>query len=123
MFRIGLFIRMVERESDNQLTNIFKAVADPTRRSILAILVQEGPQRVTDLASRFDISLNAVSKHIRVLESAKLVNRKTEWREHLIAADLAVTSAIDDWFRSLRSVWEMRLERLETLIEENTNDD
>lgn len=114
---------MVERESDNQLTNIFKAVADPTRRSILAILVQEGPQRVTDLASRFDISLNAVSKHIRVLESAKLVNRKTEWREHLIAADLAVTSAIDDWFRSLRSVWEMRLERLETLIEENTNDD
>ena len=123
MVRIGLFIRMVERESDNQLTNIFKAVADPTRRSILAILVQEGPQRVTDLASRFDISLNAVSKHIRVLESAKLVNRKTEWREHLIAADLAVTSAIDDWFRSLRSVWEMRLERLETLIEENTNDD
>jgi DNA-binding transcriptional ArsR family regulator len=114
---------MVERIDDDRLTAILKAASDPTRRKLLTILVQEGPQRVTDLASRFDMSLNAVSKHIRVLETAGLVSRKTEWREHLIAPEMAPIELIDTWFRELRSTWEMRLERFAELMTEEKNDD
>jgi DNA-binding transcriptional ArsR family regulator len=114
---------MVER-NEEQLTEILKAASDPTRRMILTILVQEGPARVTDLAARFDMSLNAVSKHIKALEGAGLVSRRTEWREHIIAPEMGPLRLIDDWFGSLRSTWAMRLERLAEIIkEENDNDD
>ncbi len=114
---------MVERESNDPLTEILKAASDPTRRAILTLLVQDGPARVTDLARQFDMSLNAVSKHIKVLERAGLVSRKTEWREHLIAAELDPIREIDRWFGQLRSVWEMRLERLDDILKEDTQND
>jgi len=109
---------MVEREETDPLTEALKAASDPTRRAILTILVQEGPARVTDLAGRFDMSLNAVSKHIKTLERAGLVSRRTEWREHLIAPEMGPLRLIDDWFGQLRSTWEMRLDRLATLMTE-----
>ena len=112
---------MVERIDEAQLSAILKAASDLNRRKLLTILVQDGPQRVTDLAGRFDMSLNAVSKHIKVLEQAGLVSRKTEWREHLIAAEIESTREIDAWFQRLRSIWEMRLEHLEeTILEDDT---
>ena len=117
-----LFTHMVERNPD-QLSNVLKAASDPTRRAILTILVQEGPARVTDLAARFDMSLNSVSKHIRTLENAGLVSRRKEWREHLIAAEMGPTRLIEDWFQSLRSIWDMRLERLEAALEEENDYD
>ena len=117
-----LFTHMVEQESDAQLTAILKAVGDTTRREILTILVQEGPLRVTDLAARFEISLNAVSKHIKVLEGAGLVSRRTQWREHLIAAEMWPIRRIDDWFHRLRSIWDLRLSRLEEILEDPTDD-
>lgn len=80
---------MVERYDDSLLSEILKAAADPTRRAIPTFLAQEGAMRVTDLAARFDMSLKAVSKHIKVLEAATLVRRRKEWREHLIEIDLA----------------------------------
>ncbi len=113
---------MVEREHTDRLTGILKAASDPTRRAILTLLVQEGPMRVTDLAGHFDMSLNSVSKHIKTLEGAGLVTRRTEWREHLIQAELAPTQEIDRWFTDLRSVWEMRLDALETALEEKKDD-
>ena len=113
---------MVERDQE-QLSLVLKAASDPTRRAILTILVQEGPARVTDLANRFEISLNAVSKHIRTLEGAGLVSRKKDWREHLIAAEMGPTRLIEEWFSDLRSIWDMRLERLETLLEEEDDHD
>ncbi len=109
---------MVERESETDLTAILKAASDPTRRSILTLLAQHGPTRVTDLSRQFEISLNAVSKHIKALESAGLVSRKTEWREHLIELEPERMALIDTWFESLRSIWAMRLETLENLIAE-----
>ncbi|MEO0654169.1 MAG: metalloregulator ArsR/SmtB family transcription factor [Pseudomonadota bacterium] len=118
-----LFTHMVERESPDRLSAILKAASDATRREILTLLVQDGPARVTDLAGRFDISLNAVSKHIKVLEGAGLVSRKTEWREHLIAAELGPIGEIDRWFQNLRSIWDMRLERLDAVLTEETTDD
>ena len=114
---------MVERESDADLTALLKAAADPTRRSILTLLAQHGPMRVTDLARRYEMSLNSVSKHIKTLESAGLVSRRTEWREHLIELETGRMALIDAWFKDLRSIWELRLEKLDTLMTEIEDDD
>lgn len=114
---------MVERYDSNRLTDILKAASDPTRRAILTQLAQQGPTRVTEIAARFEMSLNAVSKHIKVLEAAGLVSRRTAWREHLIEVRIEPLSLVDRWFRELRSIWELRLDALETLLtEENDND-
>ena len=111
---------MVEQSA---LTEILKAASDPSRREILTLLAHAGPTRVTEIAARFDMSLNAVSKHIKVLEAAGLVSRTTLWREHLIEVQLDRLSAVDLWFKSLRSIWDLRLEALETLlIQENADD-
>ncbi len=107
---------MVEQESHTPLTAIFKAASDPTRRTILTLLAQHGPLKVTEIAAQFDMSLNAVSKHIKVLEQAGLLRRRTEWRDHLIEVQLDQLRAIDLWFEDLRSIWALRLEALETII-------
>ncbi|WP_421704053.1 ArsR/SmtB family transcription factor [Aliiroseovarius sp.] len=101
---------------------VLKAASDPTRRAILTLLAQEGPLRVTDIARRFDISLNSVSKHIKVLENASLVTRRTEWREHMIEVQMAPLSEIDQWFAELRSIWALRLDALEAALEEDKDD-
>ena len=119
---------MVERiDSDpapdpqiDPLSAILKAAGDPTRRAILTHLAQEGPARVTDIAARFDISLNAVSKHIMVLEKAGLVSRRTQWREHLIEVQLQPLDQAFRWFQDLRSIWDLRLDALETHLRKET---
>lgn len=114
---------MVERIESDPLTLILKAVSDPTRRAILTHLAQEGPTRVTEIAARFEMSLNAVSKHIMVIERAGLVSRRTQWREHLIEVQMAPLAEIDSWFAGLRSIWDQRLNALAQLFEkEPTND-
>ena len=117
---------MVDNQDNEQLSSILKAASDPTRRSILTTLVQEGASRVTDLAEHYEMSLNAVSKHIKVLESAGLVTRRTVGRVHLIEADLTPIEEIDKWFQQLRSIWDLRLDKLERLltsdIEETKNE-
>ena len=113
---------MVEQKL-NTLSDTLKAVSDPTRRSILTTLVQQGSTRVTELAAMYDMSLNSVSKHIKVLERANLVSRKTLGRVHLIEANLAPVKEVDDWFNELRSIWDIRLEALDNLVtKENSND-
>ena len=107
---------MVERSDDTALSDILRAAADPTRRAILTLLAQHGPLRVGEIHAQFDLSLNAVSKHIKVLETAGLVSRRTEWREHLIQVDMAPLSRIDDWFAGLKSIWDLRLEALDDII-------
>ena len=114
---------MVERDSNPELTAVLKAASDPTRRVILTLLAQQGPMRVTDLARRFEMSLNSVSKHIKTLESAGLVSRRTEWREHLIELKPDRMALIDQWFTELRSIWAMRLDALENLMTEELKDE
>jgi DNA-binding transcriptional ArsR family regulator len=108
---------------NRKLTEILKAVSDPRRRELLTLLVQHGPTRVTDLARHFDVSLNAVSKHIKILEAAGLVRRRTEWREHLIEPDMGPVGEIDRWFRELRSIWAERLDALDDVIRKETDDE
>ncbi len=98
------------------LSRILKAAGDTTRRKILTLLVQEGASRVTALAAHFDISLNSVSKHIKVLEEAGLVTRRTVGREHIIAAELEPLKLTEDWFGQLKSIWELRLVALEDVL-------
>ena len=102
--------------NENKLSTLLKAVSDATRRSLLTVLCQQGKTRVTDLARIYDLSLNAVSKHIKVLEKAGLVRRETIGRTHWIAADLTQTTEIEDWFRSLKSIWELRLDNFDELM-------
>lgn len=114
---------MVERIEPDPLTQILKAVSDPTRRAILTHLAQEGPTRVTEIAARFDMSLNAVSKHIIVIERAGLARRRTQWREHLIEIQMAPLVEIDQWFAGLRSIWALRLDALAQLFAQETKDE
>jgi len=111
---------MVEQESHDPLTDVFKAASDPTRRAILTLLAQHGPLRVTQIAGQFDMSLNSVSKHIKVLERAGLVARRTEWREHLIEIQIEPLRDVDRWFDDLRSIWALRLDALNDLLKQET---
>ena len=74
-------------------------------------------------AARFQMSLNAVSKHIKVLEGAGLVSRRTLWREHLIEVRMEPLALVDLWFRDLRSIWDLRLEALDHLLTKETKND
>ena len=99
------------------LSATFAALADPTRRAILARLAL-GETSVTELAEPFDISLPAISKHLKVLERAGLIarGREAQWRPCRIAPD--GLRPVDDWLERYRRLWNERLDRLETYLQE-----
>ena len=88
------------------------AVADPTRRAILNRLTR-GPARVTDIAAPFDMSLAAVSKHVRRLEDAGLVRRVRRGREHTLTLDARPLRRVAQWTSRYERFWTGRLDRLE----------
>ena len=100
--------------SSDPLSTTFAALADPTRRAILARLAL-GETSVTELAEPFDISLPAISKHLKVLERAGLIarGREAQWRPCRIAPD--GLRPVDDWLESYRQLWNERLDRLDDL--------
>jgi DNA-binding transcriptional ArsR family regulator len=99
------------------LDETLQALADPTRRAILARLAS-GEARVTDVARPFPISLNSVSKHIRMLERARLVRRRVEGREHFLALDPAPLGEAAAWIEETRALWAIRLDRLDAILKE-----
>lgn len=115
---------MVEFNSEKALSEILKAVSDTTRRALLTQLCQQGPSRVTDLANYYAMSLNAISKHIKVLEKVGLVTRTNRGRTHWIAANLERFGEVESWFKELKSIWELRLDKLDQIINngDNSND-
>ena len=114
---------MVEYDDEQVLTELLKACSDSTRRALLRHLCQHGPSRVTDLSKLYEMSLNAVSKHIKVLEKAGLVRRNTMGRTHWIEADLSHVASVEQWFIELQSIWQLRLDKLAQLVEENTHNE
>lgn len=104
---------IVQPALDRTLT----ALADPTRRAILQRL-SHGEARVTDLARPFPISLNSVSKHIRMLERARLVRRRREGREHLLTLDPRPLVDAAAWMEIRRRTWTARLDALGRLLDE-----
>ena len=101
----------------DRLSLTFGALADPTRRAILARLLKGGAS-VTELAEPFDMSLPAVSKHLRVLERAGLVSRgrKAQWRP--VALSAGPLREVDEWVERYRVIWEQRLDRLDAYLKE-----
>ncbi len=99
------------------LDHTLAALADPTRRAILRRLAGGEEARVTELARPFDISLNSVSKHIRILERARLVRRRRAGREHLIAFDPAPLDEAAGWIAAQRAFWAARLDALDAMLE------
>lgn len=97
------------------LDRTLMALADPTRRAILQRL-SRGEARVTELAQPFDMSLNAVSKHIRILERADLVRRRTAGREHFLSFNRQQLDEVATWIETQRAVWNARLDALEALL-------
>ena len=98
------------------LDDTLTALADPTRRAILARLAQ-GEARVTELAAPFAISLNSVSKHIKLLERARLVKRRVAGREHFLSFDPAPLADAEAWIAGQQALWAWRLAKLDDLLD------
>ncbi len=98
-----------------QLDGVFNALCDPTRRAILARLT-DTEARVTDIAAQFPISLNSISKHIRMLERAGLVTRTVNGRDHLLSLNAAPLSEAAQWIEHYRRFWEGRLAALDEYV-------
>jgi DNA-binding transcriptional ArsR family regulator len=95
--------------------NTLLALADPTRRAILKRL-SKGEARVTEIAEPFSMSLNSVSKHIRMLERARLVRRRRVGREHLLSFNPKPLDEAAAWIADHRALWSSRLEALDSLL-------
>lgn len=101
--------------TETPLDQTLMALADPTRRAILRRL-SEGEARVTELAHPFAMSLNAVSKHIRILERAQLVRRRRAGREHLMTFNPEPLDEAAAWIAAQRALWTARLEALDAML-------
>jgi DNA-binding transcriptional ArsR family regulator len=103
--------------SADRLSLTFAALADPTRRAILARL-STGQANVTELAAPFDISLPAVSKHLKVLERAGLIarDRSAQWRPSRIEAK--PLKDVAEWLERYRAIWEERFDRLDDYLQD-----
>lgn len=99
----------------DHLSTTFAALADPTRRAMLARLATHD-MSVSELAKPFDISLPAISKHLKVLERAGLVSRGRDAQWRPCRLEPAALKPVDDWLEEYRALWEARLDRLEDYL-------
>jgi DNA-binding transcriptional ArsR family regulator len=109
---------------ENRLDTTFHALADPTRRGMLANLAL-GAKSIGELAEPFAMTLAGASKHVKVLEDAGLITRRKAGRTHVISIDAKPLEEAERWLRQWEKFWNVRLDRLEVLIErdkkENNN--
>ena len=96
----------------NDLSTILVTISDPSRRAIIARLAK-GPARVTEIAAPFDMSLNAVSKHLKVLEAAGLIHREKRGRDHVIEFRGEPLRQVARWMNEYELFWNERLDVLE----------
>jgi DNA-binding transcriptional ArsR family regulator len=99
----------------DRLSATFSALADPTRRAILARLAL-GTTSVSELAEPFAMSLPAVSKHLKVLEHAGLITRSRDAQTRPCKLEAIALKSVDDWLAEYRRLWEQRLDRLEDYL-------
>ncbi|HEU4563903.1 MAG TPA: metalloregulator ArsR/SmtB family transcription factor [Gemmatimonadaceae bacterium] len=109
---------MVERDADT-LSAVFRALGDPTRRAILRRLAK-GERTVGELAAPFGMSVQAVSKHVKVLERAGLVRRTVRGRTHRCRLDAARLARAQRWLAFYERFWNERLDALESLFPPDT---
>jgi DNA-binding transcriptional ArsR family regulator len=111
---------MIMRSEDDKLSQTFAALANSTRRAILARLA-EGEATVNELAEPFDMSLPAISKHIRVLERAGLIvqGQKAQYRPCTI--DATPLQEVSNWTEQYRPIWETRFDQIDNYINQLTD--
>ncbi|HLO00959.1 MAG TPA: metalloregulator ArsR/SmtB family transcription factor [Pyrinomonadaceae bacterium] len=100
------------KTAERQLDLVLGAISDKTRRALIARLAR-GPGMITELAEPFKMSLPAVSKHLRVLEDARLVERSVSGRVHRFSLTPEALRTVEQWLGSYRPFWEDNLDRLE----------
>ena len=111
---------MVKHYSE-QLDRTFFALSDPTRRAIIGNLAAKGSCSVLELAEPFAMSLPAISKHLKLLESANLITRTREGRVHHLKLCAEPMSEANDWLAAYRQFWNSQLDSLELYLNSQTN--
>lgn len=106
--------------TDDRLNDIFAALANTTRRAILAQLAQ-GEATVNQLAEPFDMSLPAISKHIKVLERAGLITQGKKAQYRPCTIDVTPLKEISSWTEQYRHIWETSFDRMDTYINQLNN--
>jgi DNA-binding transcriptional ArsR family regulator len=109
-----IFNRMVVQSAE--LDRVFSALADPTRPAILRGLTRQ-PATINEIAEPFSVSLNAISKHIMVLERAGLVRREIRGREHHCRIEPRPLREVNGWLEYYRQFWEERMDALEVYVD------
>ena len=100
------------------MSHVFGALADPTRLAIVERLLAEGERSAGDIAAPFAISKPAISKHLRVLEEAGLIERRVDRQWRMVRVRPETIRAVDDWVEHFRAFWETSFDRLEKLLAE-----
>lgn len=95
--------------------DIFQAIADPTRRAIIALLALQA-MTPNSIAENFDITRQAVSKHLRILTECELVKQEHQGREIYYTLEIEKMKEIDEWLQQYRTIWETRFEQLDNLL-------
>lgn len=108
---------MVEYNS-KKLDTVFHALADPTRREMLRLLVDKKSCTISELAEPFSISFAAASKHVKVLEKATLLSRKIVGRTHICTFSSGALAEADHWISYYQNFWPKRLDALEILLKQ-----
>ena len=96
--------------------DVFQAIADPVRRDIVALLAQK-PLTMNSVASRFEISRPAISKHIKILNECGLVEIQKQGRERYCKIQPANLNVVSDWLEQFRELWEAKLDSFESYLE------
>ena len=104
-----------------QLDRIFRSLADPSRRKIIALLREAGELKVGNIAEVFSMSLNGVSKHLKALEAAGLISRRVEGRQHWLRVNWEALEPAHTWLDFHRHFWSERLDKLAALVEGQQN--
>jgi DNA-binding transcriptional ArsR family regulator len=108
-------VKRTRQSKSDELDLIFRALGDRTRRALLAKLMR-GPAMVTELARPFAMSLPAVSRHIRVLEQARLIEREVDGKFHRCTLNAAALQDAEQWLSEYRCFWEGTLESLASYV-------
>lgn len=103
-------------QNEKQLDTVFHALSNRTRRSLLKRM-QSGPKMVTELAKSYEMSLNAISKHLIVLEKAGLVDRSVDGRNHSCQLQSGPLANADMWIEQYRQFWEQSLDQFAVYVE------
>ena len=107
----------MQKHSEQQLDRVFQALSDSTRRSILRNLAK-GERSVSKIAEPFELTFAAVSKHLKVLETAELIDRRKQGSFQMIKLNPKNLKTADQWLRFYEQFWSSRMDALKTLLEE-----